>query len=87
MKESKWPEVTIGVFIEQATPFLREFFEKISNLDYPKSKISVLIHNNIKYHSSVVEAFFIDPKNEYKSIKYISPDEDSVEHEARTEAV
>ena len=47
IKVTKWPVVTIGIFIEAPTPFLREFLEKISKLDYPKSKIDVLIHNNV----------------------------------------
>jgi hypothetical protein len=44
---NEWPNVTIGLFIENPTPFLREFFQKISKLNYPKSKLSVLIHNNV----------------------------------------
>ena len=43
----KWPEVTMALFIEVPTPFIREFFQKISDLNYPKKKISVLIHNNV----------------------------------------
>ena len=79
--------MTVGLFIETPTPFLREFFEKISKLNYPKNKLSILIHNSIKFHHGVVEEFFKDPKNEYYSIKYISPEEDSPEHEARSEAL
>jgi hypothetical protein len=37
----------MALFIEVPTPFLREFFQKISDLAYPKKKISVLIHNNV----------------------------------------
>ena len=99
---NEWPNVTIGLFVENPTPFLREFFEKISKLNYPKSKISILIHNNVsekrtasfanktkqvlfffhlkvKFHLELVEKFFVDSKNEYSSIKYIAPEDDSPE--------
>jgi hypothetical protein len=70
-----------------ATPFLREFFEKIAKLKYPKNKLSLLIHNNVQYHHKEIEKFFVDPKNAYYAIKYIQPEDDSPEHEARAEAV
>jgi procollagen-lysine,2-oxoglutarate 5-dioxygenase, invertebrate len=85
--DSKWPSVTIGVFIEQPTPFLVEFFTKISNLKYPKSKLSLLIHNTVKQHSKVIETFIGKVKTEYSSIKYIKEELDSPEHEARSEAI
>jgi hypothetical protein len=47
LKEKTWPTVTLGIFIERPTPFLKEFFEKIINLKYPKAKISILLHNNV----------------------------------------
>ena len=77
----------IAIFIEHPTPFLREFLKKITELNYPKKKISVLIHNNVKYHNNEVDKFFNDPANEYASLKYIAPEDDSPEHEARTEAL
>lgn len=49
--------------------------------------MSVLIHNNVKYHQEQVEKFFSDSKDEYNVIKYIAPNEDSLEQEARSEAV
>jgi len=41
--------VYIAVFIEYPTPFLREYFEKILNLTYPKEKLAILIHNQVCY--------------------------------------
>lgn len=73
--------------MEVATPFLREFFEKLAKLNYPRNKISLLVHNNVKYHSKQVESFLNDPKNEYYSVKYIAPEDDAPEHEARSEAL
>ncbi len=42
-----WPTLTLAIFIERPTPFLREFLEKVSSLTYPKNKITVLLHNNV----------------------------------------
>lgn len=86
-EENAWPNVTIGIFIESGTAFLREFFNKVSKLNYPKYKISLLIYNNVKYHNKVVEDFFVQPENEYLAIKYISPEDGHSESEARAEAL
>ena len=42
--------VYIAVFIEYPTPFIREYFEKILNLTYPKQRIAVLIHNQVGFY-------------------------------------
>lgn len=85
--EKTWPTVTLGIFIERPTPFLKEFFQKIRNLKYPKAKISILLHNNIKYHTSQIAEFFEAQKASYALFKYISPEQDSLEYEARAEAI
>ncbi len=46
---AEWPSVTLAVFIEQPTPFLPEVLEKISQLDYPKDKITLWVHNAVSY--------------------------------------
>jgi len=56
-------------------------------LNYPKSKISLLIHNNVKYHKTVVEKFLTQPNNDFKSIKYISHEDELPELEVREEAL
>lgn len=47
LQESDYPTVLIALFVEQATPFLREFFQRVALLDYPKDKIDVYVHNNV----------------------------------------
>lgn len=69
------------------TPFLREFFEKVAKLEYPKSKITMLIYNNVPMHKELVEAFIVEPENEYLFVKYIGPEDDFSEQEARNEAM
>ena len=51
------PEVVLAIFIEQETPFIEEFFEKIIALDYPKDKIDLFIHNVSPYHKEDVKHF------------------------------
>ena len=48
-KSSDWPEVTIGVFVEKPTPFLEEFLIRLVQLYYPKSKLSVYVHNSVRF--------------------------------------
>ena len=50
-------QVVLAVFIERPTPFIEEFFVKLGRMDYPKSKIDLLIHNADEYHDEDVEAF------------------------------
>ena len=47
LQREDYPNVLIGLFLEQATPFIREFFEKIAALNYPKERIDVYIHNTV----------------------------------------
>ncbi|KAL7976026.1 hypothetical protein Chor_014983, partial [Crotalus horridus] len=46
LKEDALPLTVIGVFIEQPTPFLDQFFKRLQLLRYPKKKIHLFIHNH-----------------------------------------
>ena len=48
--------VNIAVFIEYPTPFLREFFEKILNLTYPKNRLGISIHNQVRQRSRILSS-------------------------------
>lgn len=41
------PLVHMGVFIEKATPFLEEFLERLTLMNYPTARIRLFIHNNV----------------------------------------
>ena len=43
------PTVMLALFLENATPYIKEFFERIAKLDYPKDKIDLYIHYNVSY--------------------------------------
>jgi procollagen-lysine,2-oxoglutarate 5-dioxygenase, invertebrate len=77
----------LAIFIERPTPFMREFFEKISKLNYTKEKIDILIHNNVEYHTNSVKEFIESNKDTYSSVKLVKPQDDSPEHEAKAQAM
>lgn len=78
-----FPVVYMALFIEEATPFLEEFFEKIILLEYPKSKVHLFVHNNVKYHVDVVKKFMDEQVKDYLSVKEIKPDDEISEWKAR----
>lgn len=41
------PVVMMSLFIEQPTPFLEEFLQKIYEILYPKHKIHLFVHNQV----------------------------------------
>ncbi|KAJ2954356.1 hypothetical protein O0L34_g2618 [Tuta absoluta] len=77
------PTVMMAVFIEQATPFLEEFLQQLEDTDYPKSKIHLLIRNNVEYHETEVDEFFQAHSKYYASAKRIKPSDFISEPEAR----
>lgn len=50
-------DVLMGIFIEQPTPFIELFFDRLLNLSYPKSRIHLRIHNGVPYHARHVREF------------------------------
>ncbi|CAF0816227.1 unnamed protein product [Rotaria sp. Silwood1] len=86
--QQQWPLVYIAIFIEYPTPFLREYFEKILNLNYPKQRLAIFIHNQVEYHKNLTEKYMTKFKdNEYKFIKYFNYNDDITEGEARQQAI
>lgn len=47
LSKQEFPQVTVGIYIEQPTPFLPEFLERFLSLDYPKDKLNVFVHNSV----------------------------------------
>lgn len=43
-----WPTVLIAVLVPVPSPFLLEVLEAISGLDYPQSKMSLFLHNQVQ---------------------------------------
>ncbi|XP_071946105.1 procollagen-lysine,2-oxoglutarate 5-dioxygenase 1-like isoform X2 [Antedon mediterranea] len=87
VEDEDLPKVLVAIFIEQPTPFLNQFFENILNLDYPKSKIDLFIHNNEIHHFRHVLNFTRDYKEVFRSIEYIVPAIEITEGEARQKGI
>ena len=51
------PRVLLAVFIEAPTPFMDEFWEKLTGLRYDKSAIDLLVHNSVDHHEKQVQEF------------------------------
>lgn len=54
---STFPNILIAVFITREVPFMDHFFEDLKKIQYPKSKISIIIFNSVPYHDSHVNNF------------------------------
>ncbi|XP_067251473.1 procollagen-lysine,2-oxoglutarate 5-dioxygenase 1 isoform X3 [Chanodichthys erythropterus] len=75
-EESEYPVVVIGVFIQQATPFVTVFFERLLNLKYPKNRLRLFIYNQESHHEQQVLTFLKHHESEYLSVRLIGPEED-----------
>uniref|UniRef100_A0A8C4MH87 Procollagen-lysine,2-oxoglutarate 5-dioxygenase 1 n=1 Tax=Equus asinus asinus TaxID=83772 RepID=A0A8C4MH87_EQUAS len=65
---------TGGVFIEQPTPFLSLFFQRLLRLHYPRKQLRLFIHNHEQHHKAQVEQFLAEHGGEYKSVKLVGPE-------------
>lgn len=83
LKATELPNVMMAVFIEQATPFLEEFLQQLTDIDYPKSKIHLILRNNVEYHETEIDDYFQANSKNYASAKRIKPSDFISEAEAR----
>nr|XP_054503682.1 procollagen-lysine,2-oxoglutarate 5-dioxygenase 1 [Agelaius phoeniceus] len=82
-KDEALPMILIGIFIEQPTPFLSQFFLRLRNLRYPKQRIQLFIHNHEEHHLMEVDSFVEEHGTEYLAVKVIGPDDEVENAEAR----
>ncbi|KAI4877448.1 hypothetical protein NFI96_034587 [Prochilodus magdalenae] len=75
LKESEYPVVVIGIFIQQPTPFVSVFFERLLNLQYPKNRLKLFIYNQEPHHDQHIRSFLESHEAEYQGVKLIGPDE------------
>uniref|UniRef100_A0A668AH13 Procollagen-lysine,2-oxoglutarate 5-dioxygenase 1 n=1 Tax=Myripristis murdjan TaxID=586833 RepID=A0A668AH13_9TELE len=76
LKESEYPLVVIGIFIQQPTPFVTVFFERLLKLRYPKNRLKLFIYNQEPHHEQQVSSFLHDYGNLYQDVKFIGPEEE-----------
>lgn len=46
----------LAVFVEQPTPFLPRFLQRLMLLDYPPGRITLFLHNNVRHPDSLSRA-------------------------------
>ncbi|XP_078144153.1 procollagen-lysine,2-oxoglutarate 5-dioxygenase 1 isoform X2 [Centroberyx gerrardi] len=76
LKESKYPLVVIGIFIQQPTPFVTVFFDRLLKLQYPKNRLKLLIYNQEPHHEQHVSSFLQGHGSLYQDVKVIGPEEE-----------
>uniref|UniRef100_A0A7N6ATX7 Procollagen-lysine,2-oxoglutarate 5-dioxygenase 1 n=1 Tax=Anabas testudineus TaxID=64144 RepID=A0A7N6ATX7_ANATE len=74
--KSEYPLVVIGIFIQQPTPFVTVFFERLLKLQYPKNRLKLFIYNKEAHHERQVSSFLQDHGNLYQDVKFIGPEEE-----------
>ncbi|XP_066527094.1 multifunctional procollagen lysine hydroxylase and glycosyltransferase LH3 [Hoplias malabaricus] len=85
--DKEMPLVYVAVFIEQHTPFIEEFLERLATQDYPHTRIHLFIHNNVVYHEQHVERFWNRHHSLFTDIRIVGPEENLQHGQARTMAV
>ncbi|XP_066493442.1 procollagen-lysine,2-oxoglutarate 5-dioxygenase 1 [Tiliqua scincoides] len=86
-KDDTLPLVLVGIFIEQPTPFLSQFFQRLQALHYPKKRIQLFIHNHEEHHLSQVDSFVDEHGQKYRSVKVIGPNDHVKNADARNMGV
>lgn len=62
-QESEYPLVVIGIFIQQPTPFVTMFFERLLKLQYPKNRLKLFIYNQVTrtFNTSTFSRYSLTP--------------------------
>uniref|UniRef100_A0A671SHX8 Procollagen-lysine,2-oxoglutarate 5-dioxygenase 3-like n=2 Tax=Sinocyclocheilus anshuiensis TaxID=1608454 RepID=A0A671SHX8_9TELE len=87
LSDEEMPLVHIAVFIEQPTPFLEEFLERLATLNYPHTRLRLFIHNNVVYHEQHVERFWTRHRSLFPGARIVGPEENLKQDQARNMAV
>lgn len=82
-----YPIVLIAVFIEQPTPFLEEFLDKLYHIEYPREKLHLFVHNSAEFHAELLEDFMSQHSEAYRTVKRINPSDKMKESEAHSLAI
>lgn len=81
------PLVFVAVFIEHPTPFMEEFLERLTTLNYPKTRMRLFIHNNVVYHEQHIQRFWERHRALFPDTVMVGPEEGLEEDKARTMAI
>lgn len=81
------PLIFFAIFIEYPTAFLEEFFHRVDELNYPKTRIVMLIHYAVEFHRTHVEHFINRTRSKYRRVTVLDPSSELDDWTARNEAV
>lgn len=81
------PLVYLSVFIEQPSPFLEEFLERLTTFNYPTSRMKLFLHNNVVHHEQHVQRFWERHRSLFPGARLVGPEENLQQDQARTMAV
>lgn len=87
VQEEELPLVYVAVFILKPTPFIEEFLDRLSSMNYPSTRIRLFIHNNVVYHEPHVDSFWQRHKAVFPEAVLVGPEENLPEDQARTMAI
>ncbi|XP_028298229.1 multifunctional procollagen lysine hydroxylase and glycosyltransferase LH3 isoform X4 [Gouania willdenowi] len=85
--DEELPVVFIAIFIEHATPFIDEFLQRLTTINYPLSRLRLFIHNNVVYHERHIQTFWTNHAASFAEARLVGPEENLQEGGARTMAV
>ncbi|KAJ8281916.1 hypothetical protein COCON_G00044350 [Conger conger] len=87
LPDEEMPIIQIAVFIEHPTPFLPEFLERLTTLNYPMNRLRLFIHNNVVYHEQHIQQFWDRHRTVFPNPRIVGPEENLQHDLARTMAL
>nr|XP_054103823.1 multifunctional procollagen lysine hydroxylase and glycosyltransferase LH3 isoform X1 [Callithrix jacchus] len=81
------PRVFLAVFVEQPTPFLPSFLQRLLLLDYPHDRITLFLHNNEVFHEPHIADSWPQLQEHFAATKLVGPEEALSPGEARDMAM
>ncbi|XP_064231780.1 multifunctional procollagen lysine hydroxylase and glycosyltransferase LH3 isoform X3 [Aotus nancymaae] len=81
------PRVFLAVFVEQPTPFLPRFLQRLLLLDYPHDRITLFLHNNEVFHEAHIADSWPQLQDHFATTKLVGPEEALSPGEARDMAM
>nr|XP_023700716.1 procollagen-lysine,2-oxoglutarate 5-dioxygenase 3-like isoform X2 [Paramormyrops kingsleyae] len=85
--DEELPVVQVGVFIEQPTPFLDEFLDRLATQSYPAHRLRLFIHNNVVHHEPHMQRFWQQHRHLFPEARIVGPEENLQPGQARTMAM
>ncbi|XP_063502378.1 multifunctional procollagen lysine hydroxylase and glycosyltransferase LH3 isoform X4 [Symphalangus syndactylus] len=81
------PRVFLAVFVEQPTPFLPRFLQRLLLLDYPPDRVTLFLHNNEVFHEPHIADSWPQLQDHFSAVKLVGPEEALSPGEARDMAM